>query len=364
MYTRLAGELESSAKIKLRRGAMGEVWVQANEPVSVSLRVEVLTPPRPVHQELIGLPRAWLQPTLLQLPQAAMSFVSATRQRPAWERALAAQEFMQTHYSYDAGFVDHPEVKKLLARPQGGAGHRQLDVLHASRSQDFLGSGICYELNAMLCELLRHLGVPSLLACGWALDEGFLEFPDHIFALAVLQSVDGPCLLPLDGTSSTEGPLRELKRRQPPSNPMPTISGPPEPPGIWAAKGSLRQVDRREALRSEETRLLQQELQRYALAVEMVLQRQQHRPSEEVKRALSGGLSEAQRLQVLQRGLREMLGPEVAAALVRLLAGDYSSLASLPPAVAELVRLELAQVRTVPVLQVLPYRATHDRPGG
>ena len=75
----------------------------------------------------------------------------------------------------------------------------------------------------------------------------------------------------------------------------------------------------------------------------------------EVESAIRGNLPDEKCLAVLQHALRQQLpSPEVAAALVRLLAGDYQSLTSLPPAVEELVRLGLAQVQTVPILQVLP----------
>ncbi len=353
MYSRLHGEIESSARLGLRRGALGEVLVQAQETVQVRFQVEVMEPPRPLEGE-VTVPPAWRQPTLeaAQLPAQVRAFLHSQPGRSAWEKALAAQEFMQTHYSYDALFAQHPEAAAVLSRPQQGRGHHQLEVLHAGRSADWLGAGICYELNAMLCELLRHLGLPSLLANGWVLDEGFLEQPDHIFAVAVLQSVDGPCLLPLDGTSSTRGPMRQLKRRQPPASPIPKIRPPVAPAGVWSATGTLRPVDSSQLVLAQENALLEDELRRYRQAVEMVLRRQHRSPSPELAAALAK--PDAAALPVLRNSLRELLGPEVSAALLRLLAGDYASLVSLPPAVAELVRLELAQVRTVPVLQVLP----------
>ncbi|MBN9416586.1 MAG: hypothetical protein J0I12_14170 [Candidatus Eremiobacteraeota bacterium] len=359
LYSRLHGEIETSTPISVRHGELGEVLVQTQRSVPVRFQVEILSPPRPLEGEVV-VPPAWRQPTLEQLPEEVTAFLTAQQGRSAWEKALAAQEFMQTHYAYDAEFGQHPEARKALARPHHGRGHHQLEVLHAGRSSDWLGAGICYELNAMLCELLRRLGLPALLASGWVLDEGFLEHPDHIFTLAVLHSVDGPCLLPLDGTSSTVGPLRQFKRRQPPANP---ITGKPrmpaQPEGIWGVTGTLRPVDSLELMRNEESELLEAELRRYRQAVELVLRRRGLQASPEVARALrQPGLAH---LGVLQASLREMLGAEVAAALLRLLAGDYTSLVSLPPAVAELVRLELAQVRTVPVLQVLPIDPTDPR---
>ncbi len=340
LYTRLDGSIESSGRIAIRPGPLGQVLVQAERTVQVRLQVEVLQPPRPLDGEVQGVPAGWRLPTLARLPHQAAAMVAAQRGRSPWERALAAQEFMQSHYAYDTSFADNPAAQAALRRPHGGTGHRQLEVLHAGGNREFLGSGVCYELNAMLCELLRHLGLPALLASGWVLDEGFLEFPDHVFALAVLQSVDGPCLLPLDGTSSTQGPLRQMKRRTPPNNPMAGVRPPAEPPGIWAVTGPLRQVDESQLLRTEEARLLKEELACYREAVALVLKRP---PPPQAS------------LAELQTILRQQLpSAEVAAALVRLVAGDYQSLLSLPPAVEELVRLNLAEVETVPVLQVLP----------
>ncbi|MFN8610273.1 MAG: ATP-binding protein [Vulcanimicrobiota bacterium] len=341
-YTRLDGDIQSSGQIQQGPGPNGELMVKARARVEISFRVEVLQPPRPLDQEVSGVPPEWRLPTLARLPQPAAAMVAAQRGRPAWERALAAQEFVQTRYAYDGEFAQNSAARAVMQRPHSGLGHRQLDVLHAGAHADVLGAGACYELNAMLCELLRHLGLPALLASGWILDEGFLEFPDHVFAVAVLQSADGPCLLPLDGTSSTRGPLRQAERRPPPKNPMPSQRPPAQPAGIWGVTGPLRQVDERDLVRSEEAELLQQELTCLRQAVAMV----SRRPAPE--RA-----SLAELKQVLRQHLPS---EEVATALVRLLAGDYHSLLALPPAVEELVRLDLAQVNSVPVLQVLPKR--------
>lgn len=359
MYTRLHGHIDSSGPMGLRRGALGEVLVQAQQTLQVRFQVEMLEPPRPLEGEA-AVPSAWRQPTLQHLPSEAEAFVRSQQGRNTWEKALAAQEFMQTHYAYDPRFAEHPQASKVLSRPHHGRGHHQLEVLHAGRSAEWLGAGICYELNAMLCELLRHMGVPSLLGNGWVLDEGFLEQPDHVFALAVLHSLEGPCLLPLDGTSSTRGPMRQLKRRQPPANPIAGARLPAPPGGIWSATGTLRPIDTHELIRAQESELLETELRHYRQAVEMVLRRQRLQASPEIQQALRS-LSPAG-LPVLQNALREMLGAEVAGALLRLLAGDFKNLISLPPPVAELVRLELAQVRTLPILQVLPIDPRDPRP--
>lgn len=340
LYTRLDGRIQSSGPISLRHGPLGEVLVQTSGRVEVFFQVEILQPPRPLDEEVQGVPAEWRLPTLARLPQEAADLVASQRGLPAWERALAAQEFMQSRYAYDDLFAQTPAARAVLSRPPSEVGHRQLDVLHAGASSEYLGAGACYELNAMLCELLRHMGLPALLAAGWVLDEGFLGYPDHVFALAVLQSGDGPCLPPLDGTSSTRGPLRQADRRQPPANPMASLRPPSPPAGIWGVTGPLRQVDEREILRGEEAQLLLAELAYHRQAVAMV----SGRPAPPRASLLD-----------LKQILRQHLpSEEVAGALVRLLAGDYQNLTVLPPAVKELVRLNLAQVNTVPMLQVLP----------
>ena len=250
---------------------------------------------------------------------------------------------------------NHPEALRVLHSLRRGEGNHHLQLLHARRGDTYLGYGICTELNTMLCELLRHLQVPALLATGWVLDEGFLECPDHLFAVAVLNSLQGPCLMPLDGASSTQGPLRPLGRRRPPQGSLAKVAALPAPAGAWSVTGTLRNVDGLEELRQTEGQLLREELERHVAAVRMVLAWKRLSPGAELRAALAGELHEGQRLHTMQQALRQQLPSlEVAGALLRLLAGEYATLTSLPPALEELVSLGLATVHSVPALKVVP----------
>jgi hypothetical protein len=354
LYTRLHGELQLSCKGRVQQGPLGEVTVQfqASQPASARFQVEIMEPPR-LSQESVRVPESWLRPTTLDLPAEVVSWISRTRSLLPWERALAAQEFVNTRYAYDPDYLSHPESKQVLRSLRRGQGNHHLQLLHARRQGDWLGFGMCIELNTMLCELLRHLEVPALLANGWVLDEGFLENPDHLFAVAVLASLQGPCLMPLDASVSQEGPLRSLGRRRPPTSSLARVPALPAPPGAWSASPTLRRVGEGEDLRKLEQQLCQLELKRHLQAVQMVLQWRGVKPGDQLQVALRGDCPQPQRLALLQQTLHEQLpSPEVGAALVRLLSGDYQSLVSLPPAVEELVRLGLAQVQRVPVMQV------------
>ena len=63
---------------------------------------------------------------------------------------------------------------------------------HQPQHAHHLGRGVCYELNVLHCELLRRVGVPAAVAVGWTLGDGALLEPDHLWAMALLPSPDGP----------------------------------------------------------------------------------------------------------------------------------------------------------------------------
>ncbi|MCA8922165.1 MAG: hypothetical protein KDD82_10180 [Planctomycetes bacterium] len=162
-------------------------------------------------------PPALLEPTLPEdaLPQEVRAWLELQRaaDRSPWELAIAVQEFVQRRYLYDDQFLARPEVARRRGRLRRGKGNHHLELLHASGDSSYLGRGICYELNLLVCELLRHLRVPAMIATCWVLDGGRADRPDHMVALAVLASDSGPCLLPLDAATGPQGPLRTLGPR-------------------------------------------------------------------------------------------------------------------------------------------------------
>lgn len=347
LFTRLTTSLAGA------RCGPGELTVSLKAPTDVRYQVELLTPPRLVAGS-VSAPGAWLAPTmpLADLPREVHDWLARVRQLEPWERALAAEEFVQLHYVYDPDHREHPESRRKLASLRPGVGNHHLALLHARRAPGFLGHGICYELNVMVVELLRHAGVPSLVAAGWALDLGRADRPDHLFALALLPAVGGAVLMPLDGSAARTGPLRPL-------SPSPVSSpgkGVPLPTagGAWNGSGAQRRADGLHDVRAQEDQLAAQELLFHAEAVRLALQGRQ--PDANLRAALDDErLPRADRLSRLQAYLRGVLGSaELASTLVRLVAGDFHQVSRVPPAVDELVRRGLAEVQSVPVLRVIP----------
>lgn len=226
LFSRPRGEVEV---LSGRADALGMVFaegagslrVRARGAATIRYEVELLEAPLLSAAEDEPLPDhgpVLVHPTLSldDLPGEAAAWVEANREGPAWARALAAQEFVQRRYLYDDGFMERPAVREARRRLGRSGGNHHLTLLHAGADGEHLGRGICYELNTVLLELLRHLGIPSLIATCWVL-EGRADRPDHLIALALLPSPDGPVLLPLDASTGPQGsPLRPLGRREPP----------------------------------------------------------------------------------------------------------------------------------------------------
>lgn len=326
-------------------GGGHQLVVQRKESGPFRYQVELLAPPRLVAGE-VQAPGAWLKPTLplAELPREVQDWVARVRPLAPWERALAAEEFVQLHYAYDPDHLEHPEARRKLAGLRPGQGNHHLALLHARRSPGFLGHGICYELNVMLAELLRHAGVPSLVATGWALDEGRVDRPDHLFAVALLA---GPVLMPLDGSFARTGPLRPSGGgTAPPRGTALPVAG-----GAWAGAPGRSSSGLAE-VRAREEALGSEELELHARALRVALGGKA--PDLFLQAALQSGLPREERLQRLQHGLRGLLGsPELAAALVRVVAGDYQQVLRLPPLVEELVQRGLCQVEDLPVKRVV-----------
>jgi hypothetical protein len=106
-----------------------------------------------------------------------------------------------------------------------GRANVHVAALHAGGDGRHLGRGVCYELNVLLCELLRRLEVPAAIATGWTFSGGALAEPDHLWAMALLPSPEGPRWLPLDAATTRAGRPLQLPRR---------------PPGPWRVKPPRR----------------------------------------------------------------------------------------------------------------------------
>lgn len=153
-------------------------------------------------------------------------------------RALRVRDFVRERYRYDPSYLEEERVARWLSQVTRGSANVHLAALHVGRGGRHLGAGVCYELNALACELLRRVGVPSALASGWVLEGGQVDEPDHLWALALLPSDLGPRFLPLDASSTRNGtPLRVARRPQGSFRARaPDNASPLPPPPAWAAQ--------------------------------------------------------------------------------------------------------------------------------
>lgn len=167
-----------------------------------------------------------------ELPREVLAFLDAvlSSPEPAYVRALDVRDFVRANYRYDPRYLEDPAVAAFLAEVRVGRAHGALAALHAGRSGRHLGAGVCFELNALVCELLRRAGVPAAVCTGWVLDDGTATEPDHLWAMALLPTARGPRWMPLDASSTREGrPLRAPRRAAPKGVRAPPT--PPAPPG-------------------------------------------------------------------------------------------------------------------------------------
>jgi transglutaminase-like putative cysteine protease len=121
------------------------------------------------------------------------------------DRALKVREFIRDHYRYDPSYLEDQEISDRLAIATRSSPNAHLEALHAGRDGRHLGAGVCYELNALACELLRRAGVPAAICTGWVLTGHQLSEPDHLWALALLPTADGLRWLPIDASTTRDG---------------------------------------------------------------------------------------------------------------------------------------------------------------
>ena len=141
------------------------------------------------------------------LPGEVHDFLSdlAAARSPLLTRALQVRDFIREQYRYDPSYLENAEISGGLAAATRSSPHAHLAALHAGRGGRHLGAGVCYELNALACELLRRVGVPAAVCTGWVLTGQQLSEPDHLWALALLPTADGPRWLPIDASATREG---------------------------------------------------------------------------------------------------------------------------------------------------------------
>ena len=180
-----------------------------------------------------------LRPTVAddELPDEVLGLVERLHDehRSAFERATDIRDFVRERYAYDPSYLEDPAIAAWLRQRSRGRSNEHVAALHAGADPEHLGRGVCYELNLLACELLRRAGVPAVIATGWTLDRGFVDEPDHLFAMALLDAGDGPRWLPVDASTTRAGrPLHAGHR--PPGPWRAAESGAVRTPG-WARAG-------------------------------------------------------------------------------------------------------------------------------
>lgn len=377
LYGRLAGPImldetdRPDTRIELLdddgHGGRLLVCLHGRRPAVVRYSVDLYEPP-PVTAagaDWAGLPRV-PAPTVAasELPGEIRRWLDRCRRDrlEPWRLAFLAQELVQRRYLYDLHFMDRAEVQAARASLRAGRGNHHLHLLHASGDDAYLGRGVCYELNILVVELLRHLGVAAYPVTSWVLSKGVLSRPQHLFALAVVPTAQGPCAIPLDAATSPRGAVRELAPRAEEQRDIApgSAAGLPRVPSMERLSGWDPVADGADWLEAAELDRVVGEVQALAQALPHI-----HRicggsvPARLVDRDM---IAELDDLAAAQAVLRELtaaatatLGdPALTAALVAVMCGDFDNVSSIPPRVRALVSMGLVSVRGVPGYNVIP----------
>ena len=179
-----------------------------------AVRYTVALGPAPRFDEGCAVPtlpkhrgRALLQPTAPdhELPAPCHGLINEIALAPPLARVQAIRAFIMDHYRYDPSHLEDPARARWLARVSAGRANVHLAALHAGRDAHHLGRGVCYELNTLACELMRRAGVPAAIATGWTFDRGQVDEPDHLWAMALLETEEGPRWMPVDASTTRQG---------------------------------------------------------------------------------------------------------------------------------------------------------------
>ncbi len=151
-----------------------------------------------------------------ELPEECLDLVQSVLELPAMERALQIEAFIRQNYVYDPSYLEDDALARALKKRASRAKNPQIAMLHAGRDKKHLGRGVCRELNALCCELIRRSGIACAVSTGWLFADGSIGQADHFFALALFETRQGKRFFPIDASTTAEG--RPLHPRQRPLN--------------------------------------------------------------------------------------------------------------------------------------------------
>lgn len=231
LYSRLA---ELQGPVRVVSAEPGQLLLAVLKDTELSYRLLLdrapdYDPAAPVPEDL---PPALLAPTTPdeELPREVLTFVEWLQAEglPAVPCTQEIKSFIQARYRYDPSYLEDPELARWLRKLSRGRANSHLAALHAGRDARHLGAGVCYELNVLACELLRRVGIPAAVATGWTFDRGQVAEPDHLWAMALVESDLGVRWLPVDAASTRTGrPLHAGDR----------------PTGPWRPRAPRRQAE-------------------------------------------------------------------------------------------------------------------------
>ncbi len=212
MFSALAGPptAEGDARVLLGPRVHGlhtiEVDAGSRELATIRYSARLIDQPTPGPAPSPQL----IEPTvsLSSLPAPLRARMASVKNlRSVWSQVGAILEFVSKRYRYDLEAHEHT-IAGLAGGPGPGRGGGNfiLNSVHEAADEQHLGRGACFELNSLVVELLRHLGIPCMLASAWVLDGALIERPDHAFAIAFLPVVGGVVPVPVDAAAAAGDP--------------------------------------------------------------------------------------------------------------------------------------------------------------
>ena len=347
-------------EINIKGGSRVEVEYQVQLPTVPDLGVGSMGKQK--------LASALIQPTMAwnDLPDEVQRWIVSQRQNNLTdsEQARAVEKFVQIRYCYDKYFNDKPEAKHCRVRLKRGRGNHHLELLHACGDERYLGRGVCFELNSMVVEILRHLGQPAAVATGWVFEGPNVTDPQHLFAVAFVQSIYGLCPLPLEAATGEGGREMQFSKSEN-LNTYDIDRGAadiPEPAGAWTAPvrhNTSQDVDIQEDISSMRRRELD-DLKKKSAVLHMAIELVCDKMGGSTPRNLSHLRSRP--TKELYRDIREKLeellkDDQMAANLLGLLRGEFKNVPRLPKAIHRLEDLGLVSIQEVSYYNVSPNKA-------
>jgi Transglutaminase-like superfamily len=181
-----------------------------------------------------------------ELPEEVLAFVEDLEPASPLATAKTIRDFVRRRYRYDPTYLEDASVGRWLARVARGRAHAHVAALHAGADGEYLGAGVCHELNSVTCELLRRASIPAGIATGWVFTGGGLSEPDHLWVNVFLEGPRGePIWVPIDASTTARGrPLRVARRPQVRTKRLASKrQAPPREPG-WASSEPMRRTAR------------------------------------------------------------------------------------------------------------------------